>query len=71
MSPPVDLARALQPRLPSPLQEVQDEGFARHGVRLFLKRDDLVHPGLPGIRSGPCPRPRLRARPAFGFGQAE
>ncbi|OEU86306.1 1-aminocyclopropane-1-carboxylate deaminase [Streptomyces abyssalis] len=34
--------------LPSPLQEIRDERFARHGVRLQLKRDDLIHPALPG-----------------------
>ncbi|MER6446619.1 1-aminocyclopropane-1-carboxylate deaminase [Streptomyces venezuelae] len=38
----------LQPRPPSPLQEVRDDRFERHGVRLLLKRDDLVHPELPG-----------------------
>ncbi|MEU1021432.1 pyridoxal-phosphate dependent enzyme [Streptomyces sp. NPDC005904] len=36
------------PRLPSPLQRVRDERFDRHGVRLLLKRDDLIHPELPG-----------------------
>ncbi|MFE3324778.1 1-aminocyclopropane-1-carboxylate deaminase/D-cysteine desulfhydrase [Streptomyces sp. NPDC059176] len=39
---------ALHPRLPSPLQPVDDERFARHGVRLLLKRDDLIHPDIPG-----------------------
>ena len=39
---------ALVPRLPSPLQEVPEESFARSGVRLLLKRDDLIHPALPG-----------------------
>ncbi|MCF6523426.1 1-aminocyclopropane-1-carboxylate deaminase/D-cysteine desulfhydrase [Streptomyces sp. JJ36] len=39
---------ALAPRLPSPLTEVADERFARRGVRLLLKRDDLIHPELPG-----------------------
>lgn len=39
---------SLRPRLPSPLQEVVDERFARHGVRLLLKRDDLIHPELVG-----------------------
>lgn len=34
--------------LPSPLVEVDDERFARHGVRLLLKRDDLIHPELRG-----------------------
>lgn len=38
----------LRPRLPSPVQEVRDERFARRGVRLLLKRDDLIHPDLPG-----------------------
>lgn len=28
--------------------EVDDERFARHGVRLLLKRDDLIHPELIG-----------------------
>ncbi|MET7681026.1 pyridoxal-phosphate dependent enzyme [Streptomyces sp. NPDC005423] len=42
-----DLA-ALRPRLPSPVQEVADGRFARHGVRLLLKRDDLIHPDLVG-----------------------
>jgi 1-aminocyclopropane-1-carboxylate deaminase/D-cysteine desulfhydrase-like pyridoxal-dependent ACC family enzyme len=36
------------PRLPSPLQEIRDERFARRGVRLLLKRDDLIHPSVPG-----------------------
>ncbi|MEU1177655.1 pyridoxal-phosphate dependent enzyme [Streptomyces sp. NPDC005820] len=38
----------LRPRLPSPLQEAADDRFARHGVRLLLKRDDLIHPELIG-----------------------
>ncbi|MFD9434052.1 1-aminocyclopropane-1-carboxylate deaminase/D-cysteine desulfhydrase [Streptomyces sp. NPDC060002] len=38
----------LHPRLPSPLQEVSDDRFGRHGVRLLLKRDDLIHPELIG-----------------------
>lgn len=42
-----DLDR-LRPVLPSPLEPVEDERFARHGVRLLLKRDDLIHPDLPG-----------------------
>lgn len=39
---------ALDARLPSPLQEIEDERFARAGVRLLLKRDDLIHLLLPG-----------------------
>ncbi|MBT2417496.1 pyridoxal-phosphate dependent enzyme [Streptomyces sp. ISL-22] len=38
----------LRPRLPSPLQELADDRFTRHGVRLVLKRDDLIHPELIG-----------------------
>lgn len=38
----------LRPRLPSPLQDVTDDRFERHGVRLLLKRDDLIHPDLIG-----------------------
>ena len=35
-------------RLPSPLVELDDERFRRSGVRLYLKRDDLIHPQLRG-----------------------
>src|SRR5690606_29534480 len=38
----------LRPRLPSPLREVADERFGRRGIRLLLKRDDLIHPELVG-----------------------
>ncbi|MFI2644737.1 1-aminocyclopropane-1-carboxylate deaminase/D-cysteine desulfhydrase [Streptomyces sp. NPDC018610] len=38
----------LAPRLPSPLREAADERFTRHGLRLLLKRDDLIHPELVG-----------------------
>ncbi|MGW2657791.1 1-aminocyclopropane-1-carboxylate deaminase/D-cysteine desulfhydrase [Streptomyces sp. NPDC001478] len=38
----------LRPALPSPLRPVHDERFARRGVTLLLKRDDLIHPDLPG-----------------------
>ncbi|CAM5438404.1 1-aminocyclopropane-1-carboxylate deaminase/D-cysteine desulfhydrase [Streptomyces narbonensis] len=38
----------LRPRLPSPLEPVEDERFARRGLTLMLKRDDLIHPDLPG-----------------------
>ncbi|QOV35662.1 pyridoxal-phosphate dependent enzyme [Streptomyces ferrugineus] len=39
---------ALRPRLPSPLEELVDERFGRCGVRVVLKRDDLIHPELVG-----------------------
>lgn len=35
-------------RLPSPIEELHDERVSRHGVRLYLKRDDLIHPELTG-----------------------
>ncbi|MFD8498554.1 1-aminocyclopropane-1-carboxylate deaminase/D-cysteine desulfhydrase [Amycolatopsis sp. NPDC059657] len=35
-------------KLPSPLVELEDDRVARHGVRVFLKRDDLIHPEFPG-----------------------
>ncbi|MEV0257493.1 pyridoxal-phosphate dependent enzyme [Streptomyces sp. NPDC050732] len=38
----------LRPRLPSPLQPLADDRFARRGVQLLLKRDDLIHRDLPG-----------------------
>jgi 1-aminocyclopropane-1-carboxylate deaminase len=40
----VDLAL----RLPSPLVEIHDERVESRGVRLSLKRDDLIHAELPG-----------------------
>lgn len=44
----MDPRSLLRPRPPSPLVEASDGRFERHGVRLVLKRDDLVHPELPG-----------------------
>ena len=35
-------------RLPSPLVEIYDERVESRGVRLYLKRDDLLHADLPG-----------------------
>jgi len=35
-------------RLPSPVMELDDERITRHGIRLFLKRDDLINPEIPG-----------------------
>ncbi|MDH6705445.1 1-aminocyclopropane-1-carboxylate deaminase [Kitasatospora sp. MAA19] len=34
--------------LPTPLVDCTDETFARAGVELRLKRDDLLHPSVPG-----------------------
>jgi 1-aminocyclopropane-1-carboxylate deaminase len=35
-------------RLPSPLERLDDDRAARAEVRVFLKRDDLIHPDFPG-----------------------
>ncbi|EST38635.1 hypothetical protein N566_06290 [Streptomycetaceae bacterium MP113-05] len=45
-SPPAGLRADVA--LPSPLTEIEDDRFSRRGVRLALKRDDLIHPDLPG-----------------------
>lgn len=41
-------AEALPLLIPSPLQELDDDRLSQRGVRLFLKRDDLINPQLPG-----------------------
>jgi 1-aminocyclopropane-1-carboxylate deaminase len=67
-----DPAAVLRPRLPSPLCEVADERFTRCGVRLLLKRDDLIHPDLVGNKWRKL-APNLRAaagRPLLTFGGA-
>ncbi|WP_221393858.1 1-aminocyclopropane-1-carboxylate deaminase/D-cysteine desulfhydrase [Dyadobacter sp. NIV53] len=38
----------LIPSLPTPLQELTDEAIKSAGVRLFIKRDDLIHPTVSG-----------------------
>jgi 1-aminocyclopropane-1-carboxylate deaminase len=35
-------------RIPSPLEELRDDRLAGAGVRLVLKRDDLINPDVPG-----------------------
>jgi 1-aminocyclopropane-1-carboxylate deaminase len=40
--------RPLDLRLPSPLEELSDDRLTRAGLRLFLKRDDLISPDIPG-----------------------
>ncbi|MER6538589.1 pyridoxal-phosphate dependent enzyme [Streptomyces sp900105755] len=65
-------ADILAPRLPSPLEEVADDRFARHGVRLLLKRDDLIHPELIGNKWRKLV-PNIQAaagRPVLTFGGA-
>lgn len=56
---------ALRPALPSPLTELADERFAERGLRLLLKRDDLIHPDLPGNKWRKL-EPNLRAAAASG-----
>ncbi|WPB91437.1 1-aminocyclopropane-1-carboxylate deaminase/D-cysteine desulfhydrase [Streptomyces malaysiensis] len=48
MRRPVDIATPLRPRLPSPVWDVVDPWLADRGVALRLKRDDLIHPLVPG-----------------------
>ncbi|MFG2527639.1 1-aminocyclopropane-1-carboxylate deaminase/D-cysteine desulfhydrase [Streptomyces sp. NPDC048516] len=62
---PLPDPHALHPRLPSPLQEIEDEPFARRGIRLLLKRDDLIHPELAGNKWRKL-APNLRAAAAAG-----
>ncbi|OPC83285.1 1-aminocyclopropane-1-carboxylate deaminase [Embleya scabrispora] len=38
----------MRPRLPSPLCELSDPRLTALGLRLRLKRDDLIHPEVPG-----------------------
>ncbi|MPY63896.1 1-aminocyclopropane-1-carboxylate deaminase/D-cysteine desulfhydrase [Streptomyces spongiae] len=63
---------ALQPNLPSPLHHIEDERFGRRGVRLMVKRDDLIHPELVGNKWRKL-APNLRAaagRQVVTFGGA-
>ncbi|MFJ2819875.1 1-aminocyclopropane-1-carboxylate deaminase/D-cysteine desulfhydrase [Streptomyces toxytricini] len=55
----------LRERPPSPVAEVREPRFERCGVRLLLKRDDLVHPELPGNKWRKL-APNLRAAVAGG-----
>ncbi|GAA2823539.1 pyridoxal-phosphate dependent enzyme [Kribbella solani] len=44
----VEELRVLAPRLPSPVSELVDDRLTGAGVRVVLKRDDLIHPEIPG-----------------------
>ncbi|SEL59411.1 pyridoxal-phosphate dependent enzyme [Streptacidiphilus jiangxiensis] len=48
---------------PSPLQELDDERARRAGVRLLLKRDDLLHPPVSGSKWRKLQPNLERARP--------
>jgi 1-aminocyclopropane-1-carboxylate deaminase/D-cysteine desulfhydrase-like pyridoxal-dependent ACC family enzyme len=41
-------ARPFGLRLPSPLEELRDDRLTSAGLRLFLKRDDLINSDIPG-----------------------
>jgi 1-aminocyclopropane-1-carboxylate deaminase/D-cysteine desulfhydrase-like pyridoxal-dependent ACC family enzyme len=41
-------ARPFALRLASPLEELRDDRLTGAGLRLFLKRDDLINPDIPG-----------------------
>jgi len=45
---PLAPAVPIELRVPSPLDELRDGRLARAGLRLFLKRDDLISPAIPG-----------------------
>ncbi len=51
--------------LPSPSQEIDDPLLSRAGVSLWLKRDDLIHPLVPGNKWRKL-LPNLRAARAAG-----
>ncbi|RKN45829.1 1-aminocyclopropane-1-carboxylate deaminase/D-cysteine desulfhydrase [Streptomyces hoynatensis] len=53
-------------RLPSPLEPLADPAFARAGLELFLKRDDLVNPAVPGNKWRKL-LPNLRAAHRLGL----
>lgn len=38
----------LELNTPSPLEQLDDDRLTRRGVRVLLKRDDLIHPDFPG-----------------------
>lgn len=68
-------AADLQLALPSPIQELHDERTESRGIRLFLKRDDLIHPDLPGnkwrkLKYNLADAARAGARTLLTFGGA-
>jgi 1-aminocyclopropane-1-carboxylate deaminase len=44
----VETAAGLGLCVPSPVEEVEDRRISSAGLRLLLKRDDLIHPDMPG-----------------------
>jgi 1-aminocyclopropane-1-carboxylate deaminase len=44
----VDDLRSVTPQLPSPVAELRDDRLSAAGVRVLLKRDDLIDPEISG-----------------------
>ncbi|MEJ1105582.1 MULTISPECIES: 1-aminocyclopropane-1-carboxylate deaminase/D-cysteine desulfhydrase [unclassified Kribbella] len=40
--------QSVELQIPSPVSELHDDRLARSAVRVLLKRDDLIHPEIPG-----------------------
>src|SRR5262245_34298290 len=40
--------RDLHVGIPSPVEELVDDRLYPYGLRMFLRRDDLIHPDFPG-----------------------
>jgi hypothetical protein len=51
---------ALDLRIPSPVEELVDDLLTRRAIHLYLKRDDLIHPELPGNKWRRSPDHRRR-----------
>ena len=68
-------AGALPLRIPSPLEELHDDRLDEAGVRLLLKRDDLINPDVPGnkwrkLKYNLAEAQRSRHRTLLTFGGA-
>jgi 1-aminocyclopropane-1-carboxylate deaminase len=48
VGPIIASVRPLDLQLPSPLEELRDDRIAEAGLRVFLKRDDLISADIPG-----------------------
>jgi 1-aminocyclopropane-1-carboxylate deaminase len=55
-------------RLPSPLVELHDDRLIRSGIRVYLKRDDLIHPEVPGNKWRKL-KYNLAAASDYGYGR--
>jgi 1-aminocyclopropane-1-carboxylate deaminase len=48
MGDPQSAAATIGLRVPSPVEELHDALLASRGIRMYLKRDDLIHAEIPG-----------------------